>query len=61
MPLLNGTIPTASESAYLAYKNVTYSTFKTDQVRSFKPIVQIGLAPNSSWNISPKISTTDQL
>lgn len=34
-------------------------TFKSDVTRSFKPFVQVGLAPNAQWIRSPKISTLD--
>ena len=34
-------------------------TFKNDVMRSFKPFVQVGLAPNAQWIRTPKISTAD--
>lgn len=47
VPILNGSIPIASEIAYLAYKNMNHMAFHKDYTSQFKPIVQIGTGINS--------------
>lgn len=61
VPILNGTLPAPTETAYLAYKNVNFHTLTRDVSRGFVPIVQIGQAPNSQWVKAPKVSTADNL
>jgi len=39
VPMINNQVPLASESAYLAYKNVRYSSYRKDVMRTFVPYV----------------------
>jgi hypothetical protein len=41
--MINAIVPVPTETAYLAYKNVKFFSFRNDFVRSFKPWVNVGV------------------
>lgn len=41
--MINDQVPVAAESAYLAYKNVKFFSYRKDFTRTFVPYVNIGV------------------
>jgi hypothetical protein len=56
--MINGSTPVASVSAYLAYKNVKYMSYRKDLTRTFVPYVNTGAA-DSPFIRAPRLPTTD--
>jgi len=59
VPLLNNNVPVAAETAYLAFKNVKYHSFRSDFNRRFTPIANATADETGPWLKSPKLPVSD--
>ena len=59
VPLLNNQSPPASESAYLAYKNVKYQAYRSDFQRKWTPIANADADESGPWLKRPKLPVSD--
>lgn len=55
VPMINNQVPVPAESAYLAYKNVKYSSYRKDMSRTFVPFVNSSAAEDRIFVRAPRL------